>query len=327
MPPNTDKNEVPVSTSVPSQADIPPISTPPKSNNKWYKISKTKIELLVLIILVTLIPLGIWSNAFAYEYYYLKCQDQPMELEGKYYRLPADKGYGIHPGSDYHVCDSKPPQGYTRDLSTIAGKAFAKEAQFQYERLHPKPNYALYIPEGHSFSALKTITGGGGKPVTNFYVATPDNLTFTIQEMTKDNDFSYTNLCTKPGDANWTGTVIAHDSADREICRVNPSKYITSYFAGINIGNTAVMLSIAKDPTTDLTAQVTAIFSAMKPYLNNTKATLSETVAQAAVDQQAKQMKQLEQQQRDLQIQQRLQQKQQARIQEDKQNAGYGWTE
>lgn len=190
-----------------------------------------------------------------------------MELEGKYYRIPGDKGYGIHHGSDYHICSYAQPPGYQRDPSTLAGAVQIREANQLYKQEHPLPNYTVYVPSGYKISEI-TTGEQGGQPETTFYLTTSTGIHFTVYELQKDGDFSYTNLCSKPAQVNWSGTIIGHDSAGREICKTNPSKYVTDYIVGVNIGNTGLMLETANNPNVDLNAQATAIFSSMKPYKN-----------------------------------------------------------
>jgi hypothetical protein len=92
---------------------------------------------------------------------------------------------------------------------------------------------------------MSTIEDGDGLG-TIFYVITTTNHMFSVSEMKSDNYNSYTDLCSKPAEVNWSGTVIDKDSQGRAICRVNPSKYVPDYRVGINIGKTTVMLRIAK---------------------------------------------------------------------------------
>lgn len=231
-----------------------------RQKNKQGSTLKSKIEWAILIILILAVPLAIWSNLFAYGYYYLKCEDRPTEVYGKYYRIPYDKGYGIHPGSDYSNCSYSAPAGKVRDPSTKAGAAQATNSQ------EPKADYDLYTPDGYKISGLSASGANGAE--TGFTITTQSNVTFRVREMNKDSDFSYTNLCSKPADANWTGTIIGKDSKGRVICRTNLNKYIKDYIVGINIGRTGIMLQAPNNSEELLNAEATAIFSSMKLHVN-----------------------------------------------------------
>ncbi len=223
--------------------------------------TKSKIEWVILILLVSLIPIAIWSNLFAYGYYYLKCEDKPLELAGKYYRIPGDEGYGIRPGSDYSNCSYGAPSGAQRDPSTKVGKNIAKKQAEAAELAR----YTVYTPKGYIITPI-TKTNYGDRVEANYTITTDSRIQFRVREMKKDSIFSYTNLCSKPAEGSWSGTVIGKDDKGREICRTNISKYIKDYIVGVNIGNTAIMLQTPNASAESLNAEVTAIFSAMEPH-------------------------------------------------------------
>jgi hypothetical protein len=228
-------------------------------------ISKSKLKWIVLVLLILLIPVSLYSNLFTYEYYYFQCGGKPLELERGYYRIPSDEGYGIHPGSTYSSC-LYPPSGTQRDPSTKLGAAIAKRKAAEADRLKRlAAEYDIYLPSGYKTTGMSTIEDGDGLG-TIFYVVTNTNHRFDVSEMKSDNYNSYTNLCSKPTEGSRSGTIIGNDSKGRGICRVNPSKYVTDYMVGINIGKTAVMLQASNSSTTSLNAEATAIFSSMEPY-------------------------------------------------------------
>lgn len=231
-----------------------------KQKNRQRNLLKSKIEWAILVILILLIPLAIWSNLFAYEYFFFKCQDKPTEVFGNYYRIPYDEGYGIHPGSDYSNCSYTAPPDKIRDPSTKAGMALTKKDEL------PKANYDLYIPDGYEFTQPSSHSQGNNELETNFKVTTKTNIIFRVRELNKNSDFSYTNLCSKPPEGSWSGTVIGNDNKGRAICRTNLSKYIKDYIVGINIGRTAIMLQTPVGSEASLNSEAIAIFSSMKPY-------------------------------------------------------------
>jgi hypothetical protein len=109
--------------------------TPSLSISKRNNRTKAKLTWAVLALLVLLIPLGIWSNLFAYEYYYFKCEGQPLEVDNNYYRVAGDDGYGIRPGSDYSHCSYDRPADAKRDPSSKVGAALVKREADEADRL------------------------------------------------------------------------------------------------------------------------------------------------------------------------------------------------
>lgn len=230
--------------------------------------TKTKIEWAILIALVLLIPIGLWSNLFAYQYYYFKCEGQPLELDGAYYRVSGDKGYGIHPGSDYSKCMYDQPQGVQRDPSTKVGAAMVQRQIDEANRQRRMvAAYDIHAPKGYTITDIVTSERGDGLE-TQFSVTTKTDHIFRVREMKHDNDFSYTNLCTKPAEGSWSGTIIGQDDKGRDICRTDINQYVDDYIVGMNIGKTAIMLQAPIDsaPEELLNAEAAAIFSAMESY-------------------------------------------------------------
>lgn len=223
-------------------------------------ITKSKIEWLILGLLITLIVLGVWSNIFAYEYYYFKCDDKPTEIAGKYYRIPGDKGYGIHPGSDYSNCSYAAPPGAQRDPSTKAGAGIMKRKLDEAVKIS---KHKVYIPKGYQLSNM-AISKSGDDLETRFYVTTNTNNKFSVHESKKGSIYDYTVLCSKPAEENWSGTVIGQDSKGRTICKTNTSKYVKDYFVGIVIGETSIMLRSPNISTDTLDAEAKDIFSSME---------------------------------------------------------------
>ncbi len=183
-----------------------------------------------------------------------------MEVAGKYYRIPGDKGYGIHPGSDYSNCSYAAPPGTQRDPSTKAGAGIAKRKADAAAKLR---QHKIYIPKGYTVSNISTSNPGDGLE-TRFYVTTNTNHRFSVHEMKKGGIYDYTVLCSKPAEENWSGTVIGQDSKGRTICKTNVSKYVKDYNVGITIGKTAIMIKSSDASTVALDAEATAIFSSME---------------------------------------------------------------
>jgi hypothetical protein len=235
-------------------------------------MTKSKRKWAALALLVLLIPVGIWSNLFAYEYYYFKCEGQPLELDDKYYRVAGDDGYGIRPGSDYSKCSYDRPADRQRDPSTKVGAALVKRQADEAARLQRlATEHEIYVPTWYKISDIYTTDRGDDGLQTTFSITTSTNHKFEVREMKKESAFSYTDLCSKPATANWSGTVIGRDSKGREVCRTNLSKYIKDYIVGISIGKTAIMLQtpLQQTPATSvevLNAEAIAIFSAMDSY-------------------------------------------------------------
>lgn len=224
--------------------------------------------------MMLLIPFAIWFNLFAYEYYYIKCEGQPLEVTGKYYKAPGDEGYGIHPGSDYSHCLYEGPAGVQRDPSTKIGAAVAQRQADEANKLRNLASeYKIYVPDGYKMSDI-TTSNLGDRMETTFTITTDSNRKYRVREMKKDSEFSYTNLCSKPAEGSWSGIVIGNDSKGREICRTDLSKYIKDYIVGINIENTAIMLQTPIGTDEVLNAEVTAIFSTLKVHSKSVADTL-----------------------------------------------------
>jgi hypothetical protein len=124
-------------------------------------------------------------------------------------------------------------------------------------------------PTGYKISELYTTERGDDGLQTTFFLTTSTNHKFDVREMKKESAFSYTDLCSKPATANWSGTVIGRDSKGREVCRADLSKYIKDYIVGANIGKTAIMLQTPLQQIPDvsvevLNAEAIAIFSTME---------------------------------------------------------------
>jgi hypothetical protein len=238
------------------------------NKNKKHKISKAKLEWGILIILVLSMVVAQVSGLYPYAYNYAKCDGAPLEVRGSYYRIPDDDIYGIHIGSDYSRCFDRTPEDLQRDPSTKIGAAIIRNKADNEARLKRlAAEYDIYIPNGYKVSDIHTLEQSDGL-VTRFSVTTSTNNKFSVREMKKDDDFSYTNLCSRPASENWSGTIIGKDSKGREICKVNPSKYVKDYIVGINIGKTAIMLQAPNISEELLNAEATAIFSSMEPSSN-----------------------------------------------------------
>jgi hypothetical protein len=234
------------------------------SGNKRILVTKPRMEWAILIILVLSMIAAQVSGLYPYAYNYARCHDAPIEVRGSYYRLPFDDIYGIHIGSDYSRCFDGLPTDLQRDPSTKAEVAKAKQRANEVDRLKRlAAEYEIYVPKGYTISSIHTSKQGGDLQ-TAFSVTTNTNHRFDVREMKKDSDFSYTNLCSKPAEENWSGTIIGSDSKGREICRTNISKYIKDYIVGINTGKTAIMLQTPNTEEGLLNAEATALFSAME---------------------------------------------------------------
>lgn len=234
---------------------------------KKIAVTKPKLEWAILIILVVSVVAAQVSGLYPYAYSYAKCHDAPLEVRGGYYRTSYDENYGIHIGSDYSRCFGQSTTDLQRDPSTKAAKAMAKRQADEAERLKRLASeYDIYIPHGYKISDINTSEQGDGLQST-FTVTTSTNRKFTVREMKKDSNFSYTNLCSKPATPNWSGTIIGRDAKGRDICRTNISKYVKDYVIGVNIEKTAIMLRTPDTSAESLNAEATAIFSSMEPYL------------------------------------------------------------
>lgn len=236
--------------------------------NKKNKISKAKLEWITLVLLVLSMAVAQVSGFYPYVYYYAKCGDKPLEVRGSSYRIPYDNTYGIHMGSDYSRCFDELPKDLQRDPFSKAGAAMVKKQADEEDRLKRlAAEYEVYVSRGYEISKIYTSEQGDGLRTT-FSITTDANHKFSVREMKKDSDFSYTNLCSKLAQENWSGTVIGKDNKGREICRTNISKYIKDYIVGINIGKTAIMLQAPNTSEELLNNEAAAIFSSMEPYSN-----------------------------------------------------------
>lgn len=233
--------------------------------NKKIVVTKPRLQWAILIALVVSVGAAQVSGLYPYVYSYAKCKGEPLEVRGVHYRAPYDENYGIHIGSDYSRCFGEPTSDLQRDPSTKAAKAIAKRQADEVERLKRlSAEYEIYVPTGYKISDINTSEQGDGLQ-TVFTITTDTNRKFTVREMKKDSDFSYTNLCSKPATPNWSGTIIGRDSKGRDICRTNISKYVTDYVVGVNIEKTAIMLRAPNNsPEELLNAEATAIFSSME---------------------------------------------------------------
>ncbi|HEX6415940.1 MAG TPA: hypothetical protein VFZ62_00245 [Candidatus Saccharimonadales bacterium] len=232
------------------------------------EVSKVRLQWSILIILVLSMIFAQVSGFYPYVYNYARCDEAPVEVREGYYRISFDETYGIHFGSDYSYCLDELPFSIPRDPATKIGKAEAKAAANQkIRREQLAAAYDVHVPVGYDVSEIHT-NEYSDEFRTSFLVTTDSGREFYVREMKKDSDFSYTNLCSKPGTENWSGRIIGLDAKGREICKVNPSKYISDYVVGINIGNTAIMLQTPGSEDEALNAEATAIFSAMEPQKN-----------------------------------------------------------
>lgn len=245
------------------------------TNSKVQKITfkKSNTQLLILTLLILLIPLGIYTNFFAFEFRYFQCRDWPLELRGSYYRLPSDEGYGIHSDSDYSYCQFEYPRNSIRDPSTTMGaKIAAKKAETEQKMRDFSPSvlgFTLYTPKNYKVSKLPdTHALNMQNSEVRYAITTNGGFDFDARVMSKNSNMSYTNLCSRPSSENWSGVVIGKDSAGRDICRAQLSKYIKKYIVGVNIGNTGIMLQapLGKISEKSLDAEVTRIFSSMEAY-------------------------------------------------------------
>jgi hypothetical protein len=239
--------------------------------NKKVIVTKSRLEWAILIILIVSVTAAQVSGLYPYIYNYARCDGAPLEVRGSYYRIPYDDIYGIHIGSDYGRCFDGLPTDLQRDPSTKAERAKEKKQADEANRLKRlAAEYKIYVPNGYAISSINTSEQGDGLQ-TMFSIIVDGDRRFSVREMKKDSDFSYTNLCSKPAEENWSGTIIGKDDKGREICRTNISKYIKEYIVGINIGETAIMLQAANNTAEEsesLNAEAIAIFSTMTSYSN-----------------------------------------------------------
>jgi hypothetical protein len=218
-----------------------------------------RFKWLILCLLLMLIPLGFWSNFFAYGYHYFRCEAQPVEVDGEYYRLSIDNGYGIRPGSDYSHCGA--PDGIKRDPRAKANVIYTKQHHDLHKMLTSQ--YDAYVPQGYDVSELPTDYLGTYS-ITRFLVKTKTNNQFQLSEMRSGADYDSTGLCNKPPTEHWSGTIIGVDKKGRQVCKTNIGKYVDDYRAGITIDRTAIILKTSGAPTEALNAEVIDIFSSME---------------------------------------------------------------
>lgn len=231
---------------------------------KKIPVTKPRLEWAILIALVVSVIAVQVSGLYPYVYSYAKCKGEPLEVMGGYYRTSYDENYGIHIGSDYSRCFGQSTTDLQRDPSTKIAKAIAKRQADEAERLKRlAAEYKIYVPNGYKISDIDTSEQGDGLQ-TAFTITTDTNRKFTVREMKKDSQFSYTNLCSKAATPNWSGTILGKDAKGRDICRTNISKYVTDYVVGINIEETAIMLRTPNGSEELLNAEATAIFSSME---------------------------------------------------------------
>ena len=240
-----------------------------KLPNKNQRNIKSKILWIVLILLISAIPLAMWSNIFAYEYNYFRCEGKPLEVKGKYYKVSSDEGYGIHPDSNYDTCVHESTAGLQRDPSTKAGAALLKKHNdhqaAEATRLKDISAYKIYTPKYYKISDVIS-SDYGDRVETRFQLTTNTGSVFNVQEVKKGNAFSYADLCSKPASKNWSGTIIGKDQSGRDICRTNPNKYMTQYTVAMNMNETAIMLRGDPKSGDPSVAEVTNIFNSMELY-------------------------------------------------------------
>jgi hypothetical protein len=232
---------------------------------KQVTVTKQRLELFILIILVLSIAAAQFSGLYPYVYNYAICKDKPLEVMGNYYRLPFDKEYGIHPGSDYSRCYDGPlPKDLQRDPQTEAAKKKAVLDNKDKLRIAEISDYTVYKPEGYSISSYRQLDSGD-RFESNYEVTTPSGTKFYVSEMKKGASYDYVGNCYKPQSENWSGTIIGHDSKGHEICKTNLSKYVTQYTVGMYIDQTAIIMRTKNTSETTLNNEATKIFNSMKP--------------------------------------------------------------
>jgi hypothetical protein len=199
------------------------------------------MQWIFLAVLLFAVTFGYLSGFFAYEYGYFKCGDKPLELDGRYYRIPGDKGYGIHPSSDYHICTYGQPPGLQRDPTTKAG---AKMAGDYANGFNKKTDYTIYVPENYQTTDLSQFPHGTGVE-TNFTITT-EGMFFSIREMKKGVDSSYTELCVNSVPDGFTRKAFGKDNRGNEICNTH-SRHLSQYNSAlaVNVGNTSITVDCA----------------------------------------------------------------------------------
>lgn len=241
-----------------------------KSNQKSLKrkkipISKTKLEWLILIILILFIPIGIWTNLFAYGYNYIRCEGKPIELDGMYYRSPYDEGYAIRNGSNYNFCLFENPPNAQRDPSTKIGADIALKndlANIKQSSMHAK--HVIYTPSGYKIQNIDTRQNGN-ELMTRYEILADDGIIFNAEVMPENSHFNYANICSKPASKNWSGNIIGKDRNGHSICKTNNSRYVKSYTVGITIDKTAIVLRNGDYPSEELLDPVAKdIFGSME---------------------------------------------------------------
>jgi hypothetical protein len=232
---------------------------------KQITITRQKLEIFILIFLVLSMAIAQLSGLYPYVNSYAICKDKPLEVRGNYYRLPFDKEYGIHPGSDYSRCYDGPlPEDLQRDPSTIAAMKKVALQSKDGARIREISDYTVYKPEGYTVSSYNQ-SDYGDRLESNYKITTPNGTEFDVSEMKKGASYDYVGNCYQKPTENWSGTIIGHDSKGREICMTNLSKYVTQYTVGIYIDQTAIILRSKSTAEAQLSNEATKIFSSMKP--------------------------------------------------------------
>jgi len=220
--------------------------------------------------MLTIIGLG--TGALPYASNVLKCGRLPVEssrFAASYsYRLPGDKGYGVHPFSEYSFCteaEIRATNGYHRDVVTDAAKredeANAVKREEEAKFSPSKVDYKVYVPslEGYEYSNMR-VSEIHSNIHTFYRIKKNGTVVGQVREL-KSND-SY-NICDPHEDPSKRYCkLIGVDGVGREIRR-QYSKGLHDWHvssAGINIEGTGIILSIESDE------EAVKLLGSMKPY-------------------------------------------------------------
>ncbi len=247
----------------------------------WTKHSKPEVKkkpflifISILICICIAIPYSISSGFFPFTINSIRCGGLPVEsstFAASYsYRLPGDKGYGIHTFSDYNYCtqdEIKATNGYHRDVNTDAAKEEAAILRSEREEAKKfsaeKVTYQVYIPnlEGYTIDNLR-LSDIDSTNHTFYNIKKNGEHIASVREVPKDNSY---NICDKNANPKKRYCEsIGFDSQGREILRqyANGVKGWTSSSAGTNIGDTGIII------TTKADEDAIKILGSMVPYAN-----------------------------------------------------------
>lgn len=242
---------------------------------RWTRRSKLHVRrsLLVkaIIISILILVLGFGTNTLPYLYKTVECMRLPVEssrfMAGYDYKLPGDEGYGIHIFSEYNYCtqaDIEATHGYHHSTLTSAGRAELEKQHEAYRESQKfvlsKLDFQFYVPDSPEYTITdKQVMMIHSNAHAFYTVLKGDKKTGQIRELKRTDSY---NICASVDPQKRYCRVIGKDSMGREVNREYDRGIHSwnSYYVGINIGETGIILS------TDDDQEAIKIFGAMKLY-------------------------------------------------------------